>query len=440
MYKDRIRKWQIDKKIKGHEMKAIIRKQAQRSGAGKKSLFHLRNSQVPEHKINRYRKAMKLLSKEQAIMLRAETPPGLVCQTPPASPLTTPLVLEIPERIVRLIQDYIDGSFDSGAWMVTESGDHVMWKGSHNLVHKLVDQFCNVVTYFQRGQTSYAWRILRAAMMSIEHIVSAEQPLTLDILAFILLDTMHSLDTSEIAFILLKQFSAMSAHILPKQHPFNQIFARLIRLDMSHLKYTLIMAKESQSDSFSRRSGRFNWVTLDTQVSLLGLKSMTGAAHTTEGYLTLLEAMELALDTSDPRILHTRCELGNHYFLEGKFLEAAASAQSIIDLATQNGNAHPMAHARALHTLSCAQYKLSMTTLAEQSLRQAIHTRAKYYGWEEGYVLGYMSDLEGWLEKWGRPDEAAEVRRQRYEIIDSMEERVAREEEERCQRLGITEA
>ena len=440
MYKDRIRKWQIDKKIKGHEMKAIIRKQAQRSRVGKKSLFHLRNSQVPDHKITRYRKAIKMLSEEQALMLRAETPPGLVCQTPPASPLTTPLVLEIPERIARLAQDYIDGSFDSGAWMVTESGDHVMWRGSHSLVHELVDQFTNVVIYFRRGETSYAWRILRAKMMSIEHIVSAEEPLTLDILAFILLDTMHSLHTSEIAFILLKQFSAMSAHILPKQHPFNQVFARLIRLDMYLLKHTLIAAKESQSDGFARRSGRFNWITLEIQLSLLELKSIAGAVHTTEGYLTLLEAMELVLDTSDPRVLHTRGALAFQYVREGDFLEAAASVQSIIDVAAQTGNVSPDGYTKALYTLSFAQYKLSMTTLAEQNLRQAIQTRAQHHGWEDGEVLGYMSELENWLEEWGRSDEAADVRQHRHEIVDSMEERITREEEERCQRLGITEA
>ena len=440
MYKDRIRKWQIDKKIKGHEMKAIIRKQAQRSRMGKKSLFHVRNSQVPEHKINRYRKAMELLSEEQALMLRAETPPGLVCYTPPASPLTTPEVLEVPERIAKLVQDYIDGSFESKTWIISESEAVVSKKGSKGFIYAFNDQVHNFVTHFQRGETSYAWRILRMAMTSIENIVSGEHPSTLDMLAYVLLETMYSLNSSGVAFILIKQFSAMSAVMLPKQHPFNQVFARLVRLDRSHLSYTLIVSKESQSDGFARRSGRFNWITLETQLSLLELKSMAGAAHTTEGYLTLLQAMELALDTSDPRLLLTRNELAARYMKEGDYTEAAETAQSTIDLAAQTGNVPPPALASALHMLSWAQYKLSMTTLAEQNLRQAIHTRAKYYGWEAGIVHDYMSDLEILLEEWDRPDDAAEVRRQRHDILDSMEERITREEEERCQRLGITEA
>ena len=440
MYKDRIRKWQIDKKIKGHEMKAIIRKQAQRSRAGKKSLFFLRNSKVLEHKVNRYRKAMRLMSEEQALMLRAETPPGLVCHTPPASPLTTPPVLEIPERIAKLFQDYIDGSFDSGTWIISESEDAVSTKGSGNLLPAFCDQVRNAVNHFRRGETSYAYRILKMAMASIEHIVSAEHPITLDLLAQNLLVTMILHKMPEIAFFLLKQFSAMSAVILPKQHPFNQIFARLVRLDICHLKYTLIMAQKSQLDGFDRRSGRFNWNTLLIQLSLLETKTIEGAVHTTEGYLTLLQAMELVLDTSDSRVLLVRNELAYHYCIDGEFTKAAEIAQSHIDFHAQTGNVHPDTRARALYILSCAHHRPSNTISAEQNLRQAIHIQGTSYGWEDGCVLAYMSVLEDWLEGWERPDEAAEVRRQREEILDSMEEKIDREEEERCQRLGITEA
>ena len=432
MYKDRIRKWQIDKKIKSHEMKAIIRKQAHRSRVGKKSLFHLRNSQVPEHKVTRYRKAMKLFSEEQALMLRAETPPGLICYTPPASPLTTPEILEIPERIAKLVQDYIGGAFDSGTWIISEYQDVVSAKGSPDFIDRLYSEVYTAVDRFQAGDTGYAWRILRMAMASIEHIVSAEDPTTLELLAFLLI---HSLNASGVTFILLKQFSAMSALILPKQHPFNQIFAHLIRLDMSLLKYTLIVANESQSDRFSRSLGRFNWRSLSIELDLLKLKSLDGAARTTKAYLTLLQAIELALDASDRRVLLTRGELAQYYLYEGSFIGAIEIAQGIVDVAAQIGPAL----ASPLYTLSYAQYKLSMTTLAEQNLRQAIHTKVKCYGWEDADVLDHMSELEDWLEEWERPAEAAEVRRQRYKIVDSMEERTTREEEERWQRLGITE-
>ena len=379
---------------------------------------------------------MKLLSEEQALILRAETPPGLICYTPPASPLTTPEILGIPERIAKLVQDYIDGSFYSGTWIISKYENVVSTKGSRKSINRFDNEIYNAVNRFHTGETGYAWRILRIAMASIEHIVSAEDPDTLEILAFLLLKTICSLNASGVTFILLKQFSAMSALILPKQHPFNQIFPRLIRLDVSHLRYTLVMANESQLDRFSRSLGRFNWKTFSIELELLKWKSLHGSAHTSEAYLTLLQAMELALDASDPRVLYTRRELANHYLYQGNFIEAAEIAQRIVDLAEQTGPVH----ASALHILSAAQYKLSMTTLAEQNLRQAIYIRAKCCGWEDGDVLTHMSELENWLKDWERRDEAAEVRRHRHGILDSMEERTTREEEERWQRLGITGA
>ena len=436
MYKDRIHKWQIDKKIKGHEMKAIIRKQAQRSRVGKKSLFYLRDSQVPEHKVTRYQKAMKLLSEEEALMLRAETPAGLICYTPPASPLTTPEIFEIPERIAKLVQDYIEGSFNSGTWIISEYEDVVSAKGSRKFITRLYNQVLTAVKHFQIGETGYALRTLRIAMASIEHIISAEDPITLETLSSLLFKTTLSPNASGVTFILLRQFSAMSALILPKQHPFNQIFPRLIRLDMSLLRYTLIMAQESQLDRFSRSLGCFNWRKLCIELVLLNWKHLDGVANITEAHLTLLQAMKLALDASDFRILAMRLTLGDHYLDDGNYIGAAEIAQKVIDIATQTG---PML-ARALYILSFAQYKLSMTTLAEQNLRHAIHSQANICGWEDGQVLDWMSRLEDWLEEWERPDEAAEVRRQRDDIINSMEERITREEEERCQRLGITGA
>ena len=383
---------------------------------------------------------MKLLSEDQALMLRAETPPGLVCHTPPASPLATPEVLEVPERIAKLVQDFIDGSFDSGTWIASGSGYAVSTKRSQDFVYAFDEQVTNFVGHLRDGETSYAWRFLKMATASIEHIVSAEHPTTLDMLAFALYKTMHLLNSSKVALFLLKQFSAMSAVIHPKQHPFNQVFARLVRLDMSHLKHTLIMAKESQSDGFDRRLERFNWNSLEVQTSSLHLKSLEGAAHTTEGYLTLLQAMELALGTSDSRILTARNQLAQHHLNEGKFAEAAEIAQSITDFAAQTGNVHPATHSLAIYLLSYAQYKLSETTLAEQNLRQAIQILANYLGWEDGWVLDWMSLLAIWLKEWGRPDEAAAVHRQWEAILDRIEERIAREEEERCRRLGITEA
>ena len=438
MYKDRINKWKIDKKIKGEEMKAIIRKQTQRSRAGKKSAFRIRNSQVSELKIVRYRKAMKLSSEEQALRLRAPTPPGLICYTPLASPLTTPRVLETPERIVRLIWEYIDGCFDSKIWRITEDHSRVICKNSDEPAVTFTDMCFNVLILLLGGETENALRVLNMAMALIEQIVSAECPSSFEAVADMVLVFGIFYESSGIAFALLKQFSAMSAAIVPQRHPFNQIFALLVELDTSHLKHSLSIAQQSQANFFARRSGRFNWITLDLQLSRLSLESKVKAAQSIEGYSTLLRECEHALGSSDPRSLRVRLDLAVHYVNQGEYEEAAKIAQTTIALTRQSQDLVSVSIGSALYILSVAQFSLSETDLAEQNICQAIKVRAVECGWDEDRVLHLILVLESWLKNWNRPDEAAEVRRKLNAILDLKVERLNREEEERYRRCQVS--
>ena len=434
MYKDRIHKWKIDKKVKGEEMKAIIRKQTQRSQAGKKSAFRIRNSQVSELKIVRYRKAIRLSSEEQALRLRAPTPPELICYTPLASPLTTPRVLETPERIVRLIQEYIDGSLDSKTWLVTENQMCVSSKNIISPVLAFEEKCIHARRMFRLGETKNVWQVLNMAMAHIEQIVSAETPNTLDVLAKIVSAWCSLSKVPGIAFTFLKQFSAVSAAILSKGHPFNQIFALLIGLDTSHLEHTLGIAQQTQADCFARRSGRFGWDALQLQLSILSLEP---AVQTTEAYLSLLRECESALGTSDIRSQGVRLRLAWNYINQGEFKEAAKVAQNTITLAAQSQ--YGVECYDSLYALSTAQFKLSETDLAEQNIRQAIHFRVVDFGWEDDYVLSLISELERWLKQWNRPDEAAEVRRQIDGILAWKREILDREEEKRYRRCRDSE-
>ena len=439
MYKDRISKWKIDKKIKGEEMKAIIRKQTQRSRAGKKSVFRIRNSHVSELKIVRYRKATKLSSEEQALRLRAPTPPELICYTPLASPLTTPRVLETPERIVKLIQEFSDGSFDSKAWLITEDHSRIISKNSSEPIYIFRSMCSNVRTFFLKGETKNALRVLNMAMALIEQMVSAECPNSLGTVAAVVLDFRILHESPGIAFALLKQFSAMSAAILPQRHPFNQIFALLVELNTSHLEHTLSISQQSQADFFTRRSGRFNWITLDLQLLKLSSESNVKAAQTTERYSTLLRECEHALGSSDPRSLKMRIDLGWHYMIQGEYKEAAKIARTTIALAAQSQDTVLGLISDAFYVLSVAQSKLSETDLAEQNIRKAINVRAVEYGWENERVLYLISALESRLKEWNRPGEAAEVRRTRNAILESKIERLNRAEEERFRRCQMSQ-
>ena len=55
-YKDRIKKWDLNKNIQPEEMEAMIRKQRQRESEHKSSAFRIRKRPVNPEKINRYMK------------------------------------------------------------------------------------------------------------------------------------------------------------------------------------------------------------------------------------------------------------------------------------------------------------------------------------------------------------------------------------------------
>ena len=439
MYKDRINKWKIDKKIKGEEMKAIIRKRAQRSRAGKKSAFRIRDSQVSQIKIVRYRKAKGLSSEEQALRLRAPMPAELFCYTPLLSPLSTPQVLETPERIVRLVQEYINGSFDSGTWLTTEDQICISRKGSNSLIYNFQVRFEHATRMIRSGEPKDGWQLLNMAMALIEQILSVESPEILPRLAFLIRDPFSLNHFAEIASTLLRQFSAMSAAIMPQMHPFNHIFALLIGLETSHLEETLGMVMQSQVDCFARRSGRYSWSTLELQLSMLPGEPTAKAAQTTEHCLTLLRECETNLGTFDERSLEVRLSLACQHFHQSEFQETAELAQTIISLAAQNQDHVTPLISNTFFALSWAQFELSKLELAEQNIRQAIHIRILDHGWEDDRVHHFMLHLESWLKEWNRPDEAAEVRRQSEEIIGSKLERLNREEEERYRRCQVSE-
>jgi hypothetical protein len=52
--KRKVADWQLDKNVKGHEMKSIVRKQARLKPKGKTAAFRVRGQPVPQQKIERW--------------------------------------------------------------------------------------------------------------------------------------------------------------------------------------------------------------------------------------------------------------------------------------------------------------------------------------------------------------------------------------------------
>ena len=440
MYKDRFRKWGIGKNIRSHEKEAVIRKQAQRLQAGKSTACSIRGSRVLDSKIKRYQKATRLFSEEQALRLKTRTPPDLVCWTPLASPLAAPAIFEPIERVAREIQTYFAGCIDSGIWKIADHGELVMTKVTSNSVWDFRDS-CSIAFHeFDNGEPKDAWKLLNLAMGLVEQTVSEEDPRTLEILIRLTSWFLDSEHTPGIASTLLNQFSAMSAAVKPKGHPFNQIYSRLLGQDIPHMKHTLAVALQSQMDCFNQRVGRFSWLALRCRSLLPGLSAGDKDAGCIDALWILLREFEQALAASDKRCLYIRGQLAASYLEFNEARKAAEIATSILQIAAaqQITNVGKEILSDAFYYLAHAHDQLSETDLAERNLRQSIVTLVEGYGWEDFLVLSHMSTLGCWLDAWGKVDEAADIRRRRDEIFSSRVERFAMEEEKRFRKLQIS--
>ena len=431
MYKDRIRKWKIDKRIKGNEMQAIIRKQTQRARVGKRSTFSIRDSQVPESKIARYRRAKRLISAEEILAIRAATPPGLTCYTPLASPLTTPRELETPELIMKLIQEYISGSLESKTWIMTEDQRCISVKGPHSFMYTLEGRFRYAKSEFLNNHSDNGWRSLNMAMALVEQVILAEDPHSLYAFIELILDTSLVNGLKHISLLLLNQVSAMSTKIMALRHPFRQMFPLLLAMGPFSLKHTLLLAQGSIADCFAREIGRFSRTALLAKLDTIAL----GGIESTAQLVALLEECENALGISDERCLYNRLHLARHYLLKKKPREAIETAKYVVAVILESGHTYYLSVAYEIRAQ--AHFLLSERGPAEHSIRRAILIRADQFGWEDVTLLRFISIHDRFLRALNRLDEAAEVCRFRDGILDSKFKKLQMEEDERYRKTVL---
>ncbi|PMD52751.1 uncharacterized protein K444DRAFT_542978 [Hyaloscypha bicolor E] len=88
MYKDRIKKWRLDKKNKEGDMLAILRKKTEREAVGKSSSFRVRGQPVAIEDVYHYFKRKKNMRDQEAY--NAPTPSDVSCRTPSPAPTVPP--------------------------------------------------------------------------------------------------------------------------------------------------------------------------------------------------------------------------------------------------------------------------------------------------------------------------------------------------------------
>lgn len=134
MYKRRINRWNIEKKVKASDVLTVLQSNEYHAKPNSRpSVVVVDGRTVPLTKVEQYierrRRQTRTLVKK---MWRPDNPR-------PA--LNAAARLQIPEEMGRLIQQYIDGSFQAGAWITGAQRDQFRSSKSTGIV---MDSFNNL--------------------------------------------------------------------------------------------------------------------------------------------------------------------------------------------------------------------------------------------------------------------------------------------------------
>ncbi|KAI9155214.1 hypothetical protein HJFPF1_07791 [Paramyrothecium foliicola] len=185
MFKSRITKWKLDKKLKGEEVLALLFLRRDRERLDKPTEYTIRGRPVDLDNINRYVKRNPSLWTRFCAddVPRSQYTLEVRCHTPPPSPspsLSPPPELSHTEEVLCLFRDYIDGSLSSGAWDLEFDVSCTSYSAddrSEELLERVITSFALVNRCMTRGDAISINAILNPAFESLREIISAQSPI-----------------------------------------------------------------------------------------------------------------------------------------------------------------------------------------------------------------------------------------------------------------------
>ena len=415
MYKTYIKQWGLDKKNKEPEMRAIVRKTKQRENQGKGSIIHVRGRRRNFAEVLHYWERKGVSIDEIIARQRASpTPDAVVFSTPRPSPIMTPQVLAVPERILRCIQDYINGSFESGTWVRTEP---TMECYSRKQRYRITDpawkfyEHCLLAcSLFSKNRFSEAGETLLLATACIEHMLLDEDPLSL-LVIFTVIWEIRQQKRHEIALMMLRQMSALGKVLLGTEHPLSRIHEWWRSIHVSDYEDLLIKCWNTMTDQFNQFLGPMHRSTLFACVCSTVENDRIQTLH------YMLGECQKTLQPDDVRMQWIRTCLADDYLVEGHYAEAMSLCQQN-DAYIQMGG--PYEQDVNLYIIARCQYAVGEKDLGIVTLNQAINLSMSMYGGEDGHVKQWLLILEDWYLEQGLWKPASQVRDWNMKILASM--------------------
>jgi hypothetical protein len=464
MYKTRIARWGLDKKLKKSEVEFILRIQTQRSAIGKKSAFQLRGRPVDMDAVERYRKRSGITmrdilmpktptacppatlrcttpeSREPFVHLHRENPPSSPRDKDPLIPNEILALTQHPrlqtftpvEEILHAIRAYINGSFEAGAWVIDHQRSPMQ---SVRTVSKLRHQDSKTAAFDLYALVCHSWDLfrnkdfhnggicLRKGFSRIPDIIREEDPFA----AWELLNTVSYLQEEgwlDVLQSILRQLSEMAASFKSRSHPLCRIFTRCHRLSPSDLFQVIATMRQCAADEFEHYIGSLSVSTVQLRLGWLRAVSLISGREAVEQRLkALLGKYQSHFGPNQTQCLLILNRLAHSLYERGQYAETEAVSQELLMQAASTGftGSASIFSGRGLNLLCRAQVALGKYLEAEANLQRLLDLNVACYGWSDPLTITSLKSLENCLAQSGRELDAANVRAQRLNHVSLMD-------------------
>jgi hypothetical protein len=269
MYKSRIWKWGLDKKLKGDEVLAILHLKRERDAMDKRSEFRIRGQLVDLDNINRYLKRNPGLMQRyrSGQMPSIQTKLEVECRTPSPSPtraLAPSLDMQNTEAILALFRDYVDGSFSGGAWNciydVKCVSSRPIKDRSNDLFERVIASFALVNRCMMRGDNFSIQSMLNPSFDSLKEIVETESPVFI-VRTVCLLWYLERHHKHDLLRMVIKYLSGLVPIVLGPNHIMTHIWRRLGNSEFSDYYELSMRLYAVLVPEMERRIGPANFLT-----------------------------------------------------------------------------------------------------------------------------------------------------------------------------------
>ena len=417
MFKTRIAKWGLDKKNKEPEMRAIVRKNKQRTEQGKRSHFRVRKRDLDFTEVVRYWKRRGVTVDEViARSIASPTPETVECFTVVSSPITPPDDLATPEYILRIIHGYITASFESGTWVKTDPRTLCYSTKGRNVNHAYrFSGLCDLASkLFSTQNFDEAETTLSAASAISRKMLLAETPETIEVILE-RVAKMSSHRYHELTLRILCQLSATSKELLSENHPLSLFTAWLAALSRPQVKAIVSRCLNVMIDDFESFIGPMHRTTLNYRLGLIPKNNNSTMVR------RLLDKCESALGSDDERTLDVRLQLVYHTWREGHNAEAMSMGKDLSAFVQTTGAISNSIWYQidCYRCIANIHHSLGELDQAIANLQAAIGLTITHYSFPNAGVRFLLLKLEQWYIEQGDLNAAIEARDQRIRLQES---------------------